>query len=168
MAVDTKVILRKLVDVFGLGRADTEERLRLQKTIYLLQAHGVRLGYGFSWYKYGPYSQELVYDAYRALCAEEAEYKRKAGTITFNESTRQRFEKFRSALGDVLKDPKELELLASLSFVCKVWHPDAQRPDVARLFKTHKKCFYDRSPISDEAVRKAYDKLGELKKALAN
>lgn len=168
MAVETKVILKKLADEFGLGRADTEARLRLQKTIYLLQAHGMRLGYGFSWYRYGPYSQELVYDAYRALHADKAEYAQRARPIRFNERTEERFEQFRSILGTALTDPKELELLASLDFVCKVWHPDADRSNIACLFKTHKDCFYDRSPIPDESIQKAYDKLRKLKNVLAD
>lgn len=42
-----------------------DKRLKLQKIVYLLECLGVNVGnYGFSWYKHGPYSQELQNDAY--------------------------------------------------------------------------------------------------------
>lgn len=49
-----------------------EKRLKLQKTIYLLESIGIHIGnYGFSWYKHGPYSQELQDDAYYANGIQE-------------------------------------------------------------------------------------------------
>lgn len=43
-----------------------EQRLKLQKGIYMLQELGVPVGdYGFSWYKHGPYSQSLLGDIYK-------------------------------------------------------------------------------------------------------
>ena len=36
------------------------DRLKLQKTIYLLQVFGVYLGYDFSWYLRGPYCSILA------------------------------------------------------------------------------------------------------------
>ena len=42
-----------------------QQRLKMQKVIYLLQEMGVPVGdYGFSWYKHGPYSQRLLDDAF--------------------------------------------------------------------------------------------------------
>lgn len=37
-----------------------DDRLRLQKIVYMLQAFGVNLGYGFSWYFRGPYCTSLA------------------------------------------------------------------------------------------------------------
>ena len=37
-----------------------DDRLRLQKLVYILQAFGVYLGYGFSWYFRGPYCTNLA------------------------------------------------------------------------------------------------------------
>ena len=55
------------------------KRLKMQKGIYLLQEMGVPVGdYRFSWYKHGPYSQELLDDMHnmslsnRCVLAEEA------------------------------------------------------------------------------------------------
>lgn len=42
-----------------------EQRMEMQKAIYLLQDMGVPVGdYGFRWYLHGPYSQELQDDMY--------------------------------------------------------------------------------------------------------
>ena len=39
-----------------------EGRITFQKRVYLAQALGLGLGYGFSWNQYGPYSSELAQD----------------------------------------------------------------------------------------------------------
>ncbi len=44
-----------------------ENRLILQKAIYLLQFIGMDLNYDFSWYLYGPYSPELAAEAFAIL-----------------------------------------------------------------------------------------------------
>lgn len=51
--------------------ASLEDRLRLQKAVYLGQLFGVDLGYRYSWYVKGPYSPSLTQDYYR-LCDEGA------------------------------------------------------------------------------------------------
>lgn len=50
-----------------------DNRLKMQKAIYLLQEMGVPVSnYGFSWYKHGPYSQTLLDDAHSAHSAHSA------------------------------------------------------------------------------------------------
>ena len=39
-----------------------EDRLIMQKAVYLAQAGGVNLGYYYHWYLYGPYSPSLHSD----------------------------------------------------------------------------------------------------------
>ena len=41
-----------------------QDRIRLQKAIYLSQEAGVPLGYRFGWYVRGPYSKGLARDYY--------------------------------------------------------------------------------------------------------
>lgn len=49
------------------------KRLKMQKAVYLLQEMGVPISdYGFSWYKYGPYSQVLHDDAFSASNSNSA------------------------------------------------------------------------------------------------
>ena len=44
---------------------DFDNRMQMQKAVYLLQDLGVPVGdYGFRWYRHGPYCQELLDDMY--------------------------------------------------------------------------------------------------------
>ena len=56
--VTLKYILDKLDSKFTM--TTFEDRLILQKRIYLLQAFGLPLGYDFSWYIHGPYCSKLA------------------------------------------------------------------------------------------------------------
>lgn len=168
MEMDTGVIVYKLAEKFDLSRSTTNERLRLQKTVYLLQACGFKIGYGFSWYKYGPYSQELVYDSYRALCAESERYRREASGVGFTEGTRQKLDRFKDKLGQALTDLKELELLASVDFVRRTWLSSEAKPgEVVEEFRRHKTRSYDGNPIEDREIETACATLDQLKEALA-
>jgi len=163
MQVDTRKILYKVAKVFDLKRGSTEERLKLQKTVYLLQAYGLRLGYGFSWYRYGPYSQDLVYDAYTVLASESERYEEESSSWQFSGNTIERFDSFKEICGNVLSDPKKLELAASVDFVRKTWHNGATRSEMPSLFKTHKQRYFNGDPIQDSEIKVAFDLIGRLK-----
>lgn len=65
--MDRRQIGTKLaLDAAGieLDLDDFDKRLILQKSIYLLQEAGVKLGYSYSWYLKGPYSSDLTSDAF--------------------------------------------------------------------------------------------------------
>ncbi len=65
--MDNKQIAIKLIyDNLGLEfEMNTfQDRLILQKTIYLVQTLGVNLGYHYSWYLKGPYSTSLASDGF--------------------------------------------------------------------------------------------------------
>jgi len=104
---------------FGLNRSTTEERLKLQKIVYLLQACGMQFGYGYTWYKYGPYSQDLVYDAYAVLNSERGKFEEGTKGWEFSENTNRRLAEFQKQFADVLEDAVKLELLASVHFLRK-------------------------------------------------
>src|SRR5689334_9264229 len=56
--------LNLTIEALGLP-ADTgslEDRVKLQKAVYLAQAAGLSLGYRYSWYVRGPYSTDLTKD----------------------------------------------------------------------------------------------------------
>ena len=64
---DLRLVLSKCLNILDLQRPnmeDFDERLRLQKIVYLLWAYGISLGYGFNWYVRGPYSPKLASDGY--------------------------------------------------------------------------------------------------------
>lgn len=49
-----------------------EDRLKIQKSIYLLQTIGISVGdYDFFWYKHGPYSQSLQNDILNILLTDD-------------------------------------------------------------------------------------------------
>jgi len=49
----------------GFSYSNFDQRMEMQKAIYLLQDMGVPVGdYGFRWYQHGPYSQRLHDDMY--------------------------------------------------------------------------------------------------------
>ena len=158
MSIDNRTILYKVAKEFGLKRDSTEERLKLQKTIYLLQAFGLKLGYGFSWYRYGPYSQDLVYDAYTVLGSEKDDYEQAVSTWRFSESCRQKFGRFRDICRDILQSAEQLELVASVNFLRDTWYPNADRSQMPGLLRTHKARFFNGQPLSDdEMIRRAFD-----------
>jgi len=164
MQIDNRTILYKLAEEFDLKRDSTEERLKLQKIIYLLQAYGLKLGYGFSWYRYGPYSQDLVYDAYTVLGSERNNYHQAAGTWNFSESCLQKFEEFNNICSGILQSAEQLELVASVDFICTTWYPDAKRSEIVELLKKYKKQFFNGQQIIDDMICKAFDIRSRLRK----
>jgi uncharacterized protein YwgA len=90
--------------------AKFQDRLRLQKTVYLLQAFGIYLGYNFNWYLYGPYSPGLTRDAFEVL----PQMGRSSAVHFADQETERRFELFMKFLGDKKNDPQWLELVGSL------------------------------------------------------
>lgn len=96
-----------------LGRFSVDkfqDRLRLQKTIYLLQAFGIYLGYNFNWYIYGPYSPALTRDAFEVL----PQIRMHAPMQLGDAEAEERFKVFMHFLGDKKNDPQWLELVGSL------------------------------------------------------
>lgn len=64
-------IVKQFYSNFSMGTFDN--RLKLQKIIYLLQASGVNLGFSYSLYLYGPYCPELTKMAYLVENFSDAE-----------------------------------------------------------------------------------------------
>lgn len=166
MQIDNRAILYKVAEVFSLERDSTEQRLMLQKTVYLLQAYGLKLGYGFSWYRYGPYSQDLVYDAYAVLGSERNKYKQPADKWSFSQSCLQKFNEFKEICRDILQSAEQLELVASVDFLCQTWYPDAERSQMPSLLRKHKTQFFNGQSISDDGlILRAFDICGRLRQS---
>ena len=110
---------------FSLDRF--EDRLKLQKTVYLLQVFGFYLGYPFNWYLYGPYSPDLTRDAFEVV-PQLGRYE----PISFRDrQTEAAFDRFISFLGEKKDDPKWLELVASLHMLKKLYQ-EQDRPAILR------------------------------------
>lgn len=65
------VVLKKILDVLAVPADVTglDARKAIQKAIYLTQASGLQLGYGYGWYLRGPYSTSLARDYYAMALA---------------------------------------------------------------------------------------------------
>ena len=162
--LDSKAILYMLTGVFNLNWDSTEERLKLQKTIYLLQIYGLKLDYGFSWYKYGPHSRDLVTEAYQVLRTEKAKYKHETKSWKFSENSLLRFERFKQICTDVLNDPIKLELVASVDFAHKIFFPKEEEKEFIEEFKRKKHKLFNDARIDDSMIKKALDISNNLRK----
>ena len=89
------------------------DRLRLQKFIYLLQAHDIYLGYDYSWYLRGPYCTTL---AKRGFVLESLynDIPRNAKAEFADPVIQDRFMKFKRFIKGHETDTDYLEMLASL------------------------------------------------------
>lgn len=101
-----------LKDVGNFSMDDFEGRLALQKTIRLLQAFGVDLGYRFGWYLHGPYCKALFKDGHEAHRVVD-EIPRV--DVSFEgEETQRYYVQFKEFMQDKEHDPARLEIGASI------------------------------------------------------
>lgn len=114
----THVILNGVMEKIDVKIDGFEDRLLLQKSIYLLQILGLDLGYRYSWYIHGPYCPSLTADAYEVK--RELEKGTEFGRLKFNEIGDQILEKHKRMLEKKpsnLSKVKWAELLTSLHYV---------------------------------------------------
>jgi hypothetical protein len=104
------------------------DRLIVQKAIYLVQAAGVRLGYHYQWYLYGPYSPSLTRDEY-AVAADCAQGLDDSKGWSLDKQSRKRLEDLRALVKskDRAHLARHLELLASVHFL--IAHQQVAEPD---------------------------------------
>lgn len=93
-----------------------DSRLILQKSVYLLEEAGIRLGYSFNWYLRGPYSPGLTRDAYELASNNE-----EVARWELDERSRGVANRLKSLLAsqdeDTSTKARRLELLASLHYL---------------------------------------------------
>ena len=103
----------KQVEDYEFSMEKFDDRLRFQKTVYLLQAFGVYLGYNFSWYLRGPYCTVLtsngflLQDVYSSIPEQKVGFDDKKSQKSF-----ERFLKFVKG-----KSTDDLEIAASLHYL---------------------------------------------------
>jgi len=133
-----------------------EDRLILQKAIYLAQAADVHLGYYYHWYLYGPYCSSLTRDAY-AIAAELSIDIDESQGWKLDEESSLRLKSLQNLIStsEHQKTSRWLELLASVHFL--ISRKQVRGKDTKEIFSTLKRFGKD---FSEEEVQKA---LGELK-----
>ena len=128
-----------LKDVGNFSMDDFTGRLTLQKTVCLLQAFGINLGYRFTWYLHGPYCKALVKDGYaaRQVVDDLPEI-----DISFEgEQVQRRYEQFKVFMADKKNDAALLEICAS---ICHLAAAGIDRADILK-FTEEKKANFSRS-----------------------
>jgi hypothetical protein len=110
--------LNLAIDGLGLEfKIDTfEDRLILQKAIYLAQAGGVHLGYYYHWYLYGPYSPSLTRDEY-AIADELTQDMDDSKSWKLDANSLSRLKQLRGLIPGRQKRRRRMELLASVHFL---------------------------------------------------
>jgi len=134
-----------------------DNRLILQKAIYLAQAAGVDLGYYYHWYLHGPYSPSLTKDEYAIAvdlgCGmDESKGWRLDKTSISNLSGLQ---SLIPRTSDTQQIRRKLELLASVHYLINRKEvPGCDAEEIIKVFRRFGKDF------QEEEVEKA---IGELK-----
>ena len=101
-----------LKDVGNFSMDDYAGRVALQRTVCILQAFGVDLGYRFGWYLHGPYCKALFRDGHEANTV--AGGLPEAGVYFEGEETQERYERFKEFMRDKKYNPALLEIGASI------------------------------------------------------
>jgi hypothetical protein len=109
-----------------------DRRLILHKTVYLVQAAKVDLGYTFNWYLRGPYSPGLTSDAF-ALRAELTQNADELKDWKLDPVSLERLARLREVLQAIPAETRarRLELFASVHFLLRT--RQAKSSDVAVL-----------------------------------
>ena len=99
-----------------------DERVMVQKAVYLAQVIGVNLGYQYSWYLMGPYSRDLTKDYY-TLHEYPIEDRLEIAQRTIQEPFASALEKIKKVMsipeGVELTRRQWLELLASVHYLSR-------------------------------------------------
>ena len=128
-----KVLLKR---IGNFDMSTFEGRLVLQKSVYLLQAYGIYLGYKFSWYVHGPYCPQLTRDAFELLPICKHLPKLRFGDV----QAENRFQQYLKFLGDKKNDADWLEQLACTHFLSALY-PKANKEAIINAVLDHESHF---------------------------
>lgn len=110
-AVELGYILRHIPG-YEFSVDEFDDRIRFQKTVYLLQAFGINRGYDFSWYLREPYCTLAAHDGYDL---RDVYYSIPTGSRVFkNSKANKKFDRFCKFVRD--KSTSYLEIAASLHY----------------------------------------------------
>ncbi len=132
-----------------------QDRLIMQKTVYLAQAAGIHLGYFYHWYLHGPYSPSLTRDEFSIamdISADMDESKR----WKLDDVSLQRLKEIQPVFMGQNREKlaKNLELLASVHFL--IDRKQISKIDTGKITATLKQ--FDKD-FSEEEVKEALGKL---------
>ncbi len=94
--------------------SDFQSKLVMQKTVYLLQIMGIKIGYSYGWYVRGNYSPELTKDLYGSMLRVES----LSGEESLSQKESGILDEFESEMGRN-PDPAVLEIAAAYAHFFK-------------------------------------------------
>ena len=142
-----QILLAKSLEAarIPLSVATFDDRLILQKSVYLLQSAGIQLGYRFRWYLKGPYSPDMTANAFGIVNEGESGAAELMGWKLDETSAQigQRLHPLLCREGESASDQaRRLELLASVLFLFKTRQAQAADPvGTAAILKKNGKNF---------------------------
>lgn len=121
----TKKEILEIIEQLGTtaSLATFEERLRLQKLVYLSEVFGINLGFPFNWHIRGPYSPELSKVMFEKVRGERRQ--------AIDKSDEEKIRALRNFLGSDIESSDKLELIGSLHFLLDLARKDKKSPEVA-------------------------------------
>lgn len=147
------VLMRELVGGFRIE--ELEERVFVQKAIYLLQVLGIDLRFRFSWYLRGPYSTDLT------QCVFEINGDKKLQERAESYSLRRevvpgvdRLRGILEAKPEVLDPPDWLELLSSIHYLKHISKADISQDSVGDVLRD-----VGKEKFSDDQANAAWEEL---------
>ena len=152
--IATAVTLREL-KCYSLETIN--DRILLQKKVYLAQDIGLPLGYGYSWYIHGPYSSDLTTAAYQIIPEglEAIDGKvLKEPYMSIIKKVNQLEEQIKTSPTNIGIVPW-YELLSSIAYWMKIGYSTKQ--SIIKRIKDTKPQF------SDEQIKHGYDVYKEFK-----
>jgi uncharacterized protein YwgA len=134
---------------------DFDDRLILQKAVYLAQAAGVQLGYSYGWYLRGPYCPAVADDGF-ALVSETPDIESWHLDAQSTEKLRSLRRLITASEADRDSLAQRLELLASVHFLIDRQQVQGRSPTgIAELLQRYGKNF------DEEQVKGALEELSE-------
>ncbi len=134
---------RRLAGIYVLMREfggfrieELEERVFVQKAIYLLQVLGIDLRFRFSWYLRGPYSTDLTQSVYEI--AGIADLSEKTENYTIRPEVMpaiDRLHKLVEAMPKKLDKPEWLELLSSIHYLKHISKADVSLDTIGDVLR---------------------------------
>ena len=141
LTVSSKTVLSMLARDFDFSFDLTENRQKIQKTIYILQAGGFNSGQVFGWYISGPWSSSLFGD-----CEEVFHNPKKYDATkkwSFDKQTKTGLREIRTEFLEPANTLKKLETLASAHFMMNIWSSEGDSN-----FSDFKKRFYEKKEFA--------------------
>ena len=102
--------IRILHEISDYSLDEFDDRLRLQKLVFLARKVGYDLGYTFTWYRRGPYSPSLT----RMLFSANDQNRLNRDDVELSDYERGVVGALRTFLNRDIENPRALELLASV------------------------------------------------------